>query len=92
MAGPLLDALLELDTVARVGARTLGEHSHMGSQLLDAVTRVRRLVAPAALSEAAARPDPKTDLARIFAAAEQSGLTWPDLADALNRYRELHPR
>lgn len=92
MAGPLLEALLELDVAARVGARTLGEHSHMGSQLPDAVARVRRLVAPAALSEAAARPDPKTDLARIFAAAEQSGLSWPDLADALNNYRERNPR
>ena len=33
---------------------------------MDAVASVRRLVAPAALREAADRFDPKTDLARIF--------------------------
>lgn len=89
MDRPLIEALLELETVARIGARTLGENSHMGSQLLDAVARVRRVVAPAALHQLATVYDPKIDLATIFVAAELAGLSWPDMRDALNRYNEL---
>lgn len=82
----LLDALLRLDTVARVGARVLGPSSHQGRALHQAVEDVRRLVAPVALHEAAERFDPKTDLKQILAAASAAGLEWPDMVEALNTF------
>lgn len=91
--GRLLDALLELDGVARTGARALGERSRLGRQLLEEVTRLRRILAPAALHQAAEGSfDPRADMRRIFRAAEDAGLSWPDLAEALNTYRETRGR
>lgn len=87
----LLDALLELESVARTGARALGERSRLGRELLLAVAAARRVIAPMALRQVAEEFDPRIDLARIFAAAEQAGLSWPDMAETLNHYRELHP-
>lgn len=87
--GHLLDALMDLDNAARVGARVLGTASGVGRQLQAAAAAVRRELAVRALAEEAAAFDPKTDLKRIFAAAEAAGLSWPDLADALNSYHEM---
>ncbi len=87
MAG-LLDALVDLDNAARVGARVLGTASGVGRQLQQAAAVVRRELASRALAEQALAFDPKTDLMRIFAAAEAAGLTWPDIRDALNDYHE----
>lgn len=90
--GRLLDALVALDNAARVGARVLGTTSGAGQQLQQAAATVRRELAPRALAEEAASFDPKTDLKRIFAAAEAAGLAWPDLAEALNTYHQQNPR
>lgn len=87
----LLDALMELEIVARTGARALGERSRLGRQLAQAVADARRVIAPMALRQVAEEYDPKIDLARIFATAELAGLGWPDMRDALNHYRELNP-
>ena len=89
-APSLLDALGDLDNLARLSARAWGERSRLGSALLQGVAQVRKAVAPAALAQAAQVVDPKADLMRIFAAAEAAGLSWPDLADALNHYHERH--
>ena len=85
--GRLLDALLRFDCAARKGARVLG-NSSAGRELKAAAAELRRAVGAAALHEAAVDPDPQDDLQRIFAAAEASGLSWPDLADALNHFHE----
>ena len=87
----LLDALLLVDNLARAGVRLLGVQSSRGREFRDAAGDLRREVAARALAEEAAQFDPKTDLKRIFAAAEAAGLTWPDMRDALNDYREHHP-
>lgn len=82
----LLDALITLDTLARTAARAVGTQSHLGHQLRDAADTLRSQIAARALAEEAATFDPKTDLMRIFAAAEVAGLSWPDMRDALNDY------
>lgn len=87
----LLDALIRIDSAARVAARVLG-HSSSGRELIAAAKDIRSAVAAAALHELAERPDPKTDLQKIFSAAEAAGLSWPDLMDALNTYNETHVR
>lgn len=87
----LLEALVQLDNAARVGARVLGTRSTTGQVLQQAVAELRQVVAPAALHELALDFDPKVDLMRVFSAAEAAGLSWPDLMDALNRYHELQP-
>lgn len=86
----LLDTLLQLDTVARIGAGLLGR-TRAGRQLQQIAADLRRHLAPLALHQAAEQPDPKTDLMRIFAAAEAAGLTWPDMRDALNEYHQRNP-
>jgi hypothetical protein len=86
----LLDALVQLDNAARVGARVLGTHSAAGRELQQVVADLRREVAPVALHHVADSFDPKTDLMRVFAAAEAAGLDWPDMRDALNDYHEQH--
>jgi hypothetical protein len=86
----LLDILLQLDTVARIGAGLLGR-TRSGRQLQQIAADLRRTLAPLALRQAAEQPDPKTDLMRIFAAAEAAGLTWPDMRDALNEYHQRNP-
>ena len=88
----LLDTLLEIDTLARIGARVLGTRSDSGREFQRAVAALRRALAPLALHQVAEQPDPKTDLMRVLAAAEDSGLAWPDLVDALNRYHETRAR
>lgn len=91
--GRLLDALVELDNAARVGARVLGLSSTAGRQLQETAATVRRELALRALAEQASQPfDPRTDLKRIFAAAEAAGLTWPDMRDALNDYHQQNAR
>lgn len=88
----LLDALIDLDNAARVGARALGSTSYVGRQLKEAVATVRHELAVRALAEEAARPfDPKTDLKRILAAASAAGLEWPDMVEALNTYHAQNP-
>lgn len=88
----LLDALMQLDNAARVGARVLAPGSAVARELTSAVATVRRELAVRVLAEEAGRPfDPKTDLKRIFAAAEAAGLCWPDLAEALNTYHQQNP-
>jgi hypothetical protein len=87
----LLDALVDLDNAARVGARVLGTASGVGRQLQQAAAVIRRELATRALAEQASAFDPKTDLKRVFAAAEAAGLTWPDMRDALNDYHESQP-
>lgn len=83
----LLDTLVRLDNLARLGARVLGTRSDCGRALQQATDDLRRDLAPLALHEQAAQPfDPKTDLMRVFAAAEAAGLSWPDMRDALNHY------
>lgn len=88
----LLDTLLHLDNLARIGARALGTRSARGCELQQAAADLRRDLAPLALHQVAEQPDPKTDLMRIFAAAEAAGLTWPDMRDALNEYHQSTPR
>lgn len=88
----LLDTLLEIDTLARIGARVLGTRSDSGREFQRAVAALRRALAPLALHQVAEQPDPKTDLKQIFAAAEAAGLSWPDMRDALNTYHEAQGR
>jgi len=90
--GRLLDALVDLDNAARIGARVLGLTSSAGRQLQQAAATVRRELAVRALADEAACFDPAINLKHIFAAAEAAGLSWPDLRDALNQYRESNPR
>ncbi|CUW41114.1 conserved protein of unknown function [Magnetospirillum sp. XM-1] len=88
----LLDTLLRLDNLARIGARALGARSACGRELQQAAADLRRDLAPLALHQEAEQPDPKTDLMRVLAAAEDAGLSWPDIRDALNRYHETRTR
>ncbi len=76
MAGRLLVAVLGFDAALRAYQGRVGS------------TEAGRRLAAAALRQEAAAFDPKSDLRRIFAAAEAAGLSWPDLADALNSYHE----
>ena len=88
----LLDALIAVDNLVRIATRLIGLNSLGGRALQGAAGDLRREVAIRALAEEADQFDPKTDLKRIFAAAEAAGLTWPDLREALNTYRESTPR
>jgi hypothetical protein len=88
----LLDALMDLDNAARVGARVLGAGSAAGRELFEAIATVRRQIAARALAEEARAFDPKTDLKRIFAAAEAAGLSWPDMVEAMNTYHAMGAR
>ncbi len=89
----LLDTLMLVDNLARIGARVLGTRSDSGRALQAAAADLRRDVAAHALAEQADQDfDPKTDLKRIFAAAVDAGLSWPDLRDALNDYHQANPK
>lgn len=92
MPNPLLDALMRLDNAARLGARVLAPASPVAREFTAAVTEIRRELAVRAVAHEAAHFDPKTDLKRIFAAAEAAGLAWPDLAEALNTYHAQNLR
>lgn len=86
----LLDAYLGFDIALRAYLGRLGA-SEPARRLARAATDLRRDIAVRALNEEAADFDPRTDLARIFAAAEAAGLSWPDMAEALNTYHQRHP-
>ncbi|BAE50552.1 hypothetical protein [Paramagnetospirillum magneticum] len=88
----LLDVLMRVDNLARIGARVLGTRSDSGRAFQQAAADLRSVLAPLALHQAAEQPDPKIDLMRVLAAAEDSGLSWPDIRDALNRYHETRTR
>ena len=88
---PLLDTLMRVDNLARIGVRVLGARSESGRALQQAAADLRRDLAPLALHQQAEQPDPKADLKRIFAAAEAAGLSWPDMREALNTYHESNP-
>jgi hypothetical protein len=88
----LLDALLLVDALARTAARAVGTQSHLGRHLRAATADLRRQLATHAMAEEAATFDPKTDLKRIFSAAEAAGLSWPDMRDALNDYHTQSDR
>jgi len=89
----LLDSVLRLDAAARMAEKVIGTRSDRGRELHAALTQLRRDLAPAVLHQIAAAGafDPKTDLMEILALAEVAGLSWPDLAHALNHYHERHP-
>ena len=88
----LLDILMRVDNLARLGVQGLGTRSDNGRALRAAAADLRRELGARALAETAAHFDPKTDLMDVLAAAEAAGLSWPDMADALNRYHERQPR
>ena len=89
----MVESLVRLDAAARIATRVLGDRSDCGRALKSALTDLRRDLAPLALHQMAAeRFDPNADLRQIFTLAEEAGLSWPDLADALNHYRETQGR
>ena len=85
----LVDSLLRLDTAAR----RIGTRSPSGQALHDALAQLRRDLAPVALRQLVEerRYDPKADLMEILGLAEDAGLAWPDMRDAINHFHERRP-
>ena len=88
----LLNSLLLVETCIQVAVRHLGARSTAGQRLQSALRALRRDVGGRALHDLATEFDPKADFQAILRAAEAAGLSWPDMADALNHYNETRPK
>ena len=87
-----IDSLLAVDACVRKAVQRLGERTAAAQHLKGAMRNLHRDVGGRALHDLSTQFDSKADLQEIFRLAEIAGLSWQDMADALNNYNELNPR
>lgn len=92
MARLSIDSLLVVDNCVRRAVQRLGERTAAAQHLKAAMRNLHRDVGGRALHDQSVHFDPKADLQAVFRAAEAAGLSWQDMADALNHYNEIHPK
>jgi len=90
MASALLDALIGFDAALRAHANRVGA-GPATRDLAKAGIALRRQLAPIALADVAAHPDPAADFETIVLAARAAGVSWLDMVATFNAVRDRHP-